>query len=112
MALRRSLPGSPALAETSDNPTSSCSPSDTVAEVQKRLCENCGGAAHPRRDCPATDKVCHNCQEHGHFSAVCRQRRRDKSQRSVGGVTSGTPTAPNSHAVREYDADMDSPFLG
>eukprot|EP00117_Sycon_ciliatum_P023685 scpid105400/ scgid20067/ len=110
MALRKSLPGSPPLAnaaETSHN--TYCSTSNTVASVQKRSCEYCGGAAHPQRDCPATDKVCNHCQKHRHFHTVCHQRRCDKSQRSVGGVTSSTPTAPNSLAVREYDADMDSP---
>ena len=35
-------------------------------------CFFCGGARHPRRECPARDKYCKKCGTKGHFQQVCR----------------------------------------
>lgn len=42
---------------------------------EQRTCGWCGySPTHPKRDCPANDKMCSQCKKKGHFKAVCRQK--------------------------------------
>ena len=65
-----------------------------VAAVQGRVqpqpqkggdkhCGYCGYSPHNRKNCPARDAHCHNCDRRGHFSSVCRQRKRISDKRSA-----------------------------
>ena len=38
----------------------------------ERKCQYCGRKSHPRSECPAREKECHNCKRTGHWSTVCR----------------------------------------
>ena len=38
-----------------------------------KACYRCGKMpSHGKLECPATDAVCHNCGEKGHYGKVCR----------------------------------------
>ena len=47
-----------------------------AAVYPKRNCYFCGGAPHNRLKCPARESVCHNCEIKGHFSRVCRSKKK------------------------------------
>ena len=55
------------------------------AVCPKRNCYSCGGAPHNRLKYPARESVCHNCEIKGHFSRVCRSKK--KSGKTSGNVT-------------------------
>ena len=38
-----------------------------AAYLRKSKCNFCGGSYHNRRDCPARDACCNNCNKKGHF---------------------------------------------
>ena len=46
-------------------------------------CDYCGYSSHNRNVCPARDALRHNCDRRGHFSSVCRQRKRNPEKRSA-----------------------------
>ncbi|KAL9706640.1 hypothetical protein quinque_010158 [Culex quinquefasciatus] len=48
---------------------------DDRGRGRRAKCSRCLGFAHGARDCPAMDKLCFLCNEIGHFSVTCRQRR-------------------------------------
>ncbi|EDS30561.1 predicted protein [Culex quinquefasciatus] len=48
---------------------------DDRGRGRRAKCSRCLGFAHGARDCPAMDKLCFLCNEIGHFSVACRQRR-------------------------------------
>ena len=64
----------------SDDNTYPCSEapdaSALAAVYPKRNCYFCGGAPHNRLICPARESVCHNCEIKGHFSRVCRSKKK------------------------------------
>ena len=39
-------------------------------------CYFCGGVAHNIPKCPAHESLCHNCEIIGHFSRVCRSKKK------------------------------------
>ena len=47
-----------------------------AAVYPKRNCYFCGGAPHNRLKCQIRESVCHNCEIKGHFSRVCRSKKK------------------------------------
>ena len=47
-----------------------------AAVYPNRNCYFCGGATHNRLKCPARESVCHNYEIKGHFSRVCRSKKK------------------------------------
>ena len=45
-------------------------------EKEKELCRQCGYVYPHRGQCPAKDKECHACGRIGHFTKMCRQKRK------------------------------------
>ena len=37
-------------------------------------CYYCGGQNHLRKDCPASESVCHKCNRRGHYQMVCKSK--------------------------------------
>ena len=68
-------------------------------------CDYCGYSPHNRKVCPARDAPCHNCDRRGHFSSVCRQRKRNPDKRSA----AMRRPANDDHVPAEMDAY--TPFL-
>ena len=53
---------------------------DAPNKQSTQQCDYCGLSPHNRKDCPASRKICSNCNKLGHFSAVCKSAKRNASK--------------------------------
>ena len=62
-------------------------PTSTSAAMKRnfrsKTCFFCGGLFHNRDRCPAKDIQCFSCDKIGHFSRVCRSRKKIKTSAST-----------------------------
>ena len=65
-------------------------------------CGSCGGARHPKDQCPAYGKTCHKCAKSNHFAAVCRSAAQDKRPKS------GRPNKPQRFSVKPLNYSTQS----
>ena len=45
------------------------------AQHDSTKCGRCLGPPHPRKDCPASDSICHQCKMKGHWKKACRSKK-------------------------------------
>ena len=71
--------------------------SGLTSRPPQKMCMGCGSAPHPggRQNCPAFNRVCHNCRITGHLAHVCKKKGRalvpgphSQSQHSAPGTLS------------------------
>lgn len=53
----------------------------------KRTCFFCGGPRHNRSECQALESVCYNCDKVGHYSKVCKSRKKKSEVASAATIT-------------------------
>ena len=70
-----------------------------------RVCVGCGSAPHPggRQNCPAFNRVCHNCKVIGHLARVCNKSRKSGSANSRPRPPHNTPGTLTVQVDQEAD---------
>ena len=73
-----------------------CSHLEDYSAATAEKCIFCGNSRHPRKFCPANNKICFKCSKRGYFSRMCRSKQVKKNETSTIASLMGLPTISHS----------------